>query len=178
MPGPVFLSGDTVSLHTVSRADLYFIQQHANDPAVWHSLAKAAPVNELQEEQWYESWSDGDDVRLLICADGESVGFISLSDFDTVHGSGTLGYWIAPDHWGNGYATEAVSLVCDYGFGHRRLHKLIAYVYDFNTGSQRVLEKLGFTKEGHLRDGGFIDHEYVDLLLYGILEDEWRAAQS
>lgn len=98
MPGPVFLPGDAVSLHTVSRADLDFIQRHANDPAVWHSLAKAAPVNELQEEQWYDSWSDGDDVRLLICADGDSAGFVGLSSLDTVHGSGTLGYWIAPDH--------------------------------------------------------------------------------
>ncbi|MFC4408128.1 GNAT family N-acetyltransferase, partial [Haloarchaeobius iranensis] len=81
---------------------------------------------------------------------------------------------IAPEHWGNGYATEASELIVDYAFTERNLHRLQARVIEPNDASASVWEKLGFTREGTLRENQFYEGEYVGTRYYGLLEDEWE----
>ncbi|SDM22907.1 Protein N-acetyltransferase, RimJ/RimL family [Halogranum gelatinilyticum] len=172
MPGPVFLRNETVELRTVESDDLAFVQEHINDPEVWGTLGSAAPKNHKDEEQWLDSLTDDDGrVVLLICDDGEPVGQMGLHLNET-WGVGELGYWVAPDAWGNGYCTAAVRLISRYAFEERRLHKVVAEAYGHNVGSQRVLEKAGFTQEGVHREEAFVGGAYRDLLHYGLLEDE------
>ncbi|WP_160132810.1 GNAT family N-acetyltransferase [Halococcus salsus] len=178
MPGSVFLDGEDVTLRTIEEEDLDFLQRHINDPAVRTPIGATTPVNATDEREWFESMSEGDDVSLLVCADGDTVGTISLMDINADHGFGELGYWIAPDAWGEGYATAATRLLVGHAFDQRRLHKVSAKVFDYNTGSQRVLEKVGFTGEGVDREEAFVDGEYVDVHRYGLLEDEWRELQA
>jgi len=80
---------------------------------------------------------------------------------------------IAPEEWGNGYATDALTAVCGYAFEERRLNKVYATTYATNPASSRVLEKAGFTREGVLRKEGFVDGDYVDMYRYGLLAEEW-----
>jgi RimJ/RimL family protein N-acetyltransferase len=174
MPGPAFLRDETVELRTVEEEDLEFVRDHINDPEVWRTLGSAEPHNLKAEEEWFETISgEDDDVHLLVCIDGEPVGSIGLH-LARNWGLGELGYWIAPTHWGNGYCTAAVRLVVGYAFDHRRLHKLAADVYDHNPGSARVLEKVGFEREGVRREEAYVDGEYRDLLRYGLLEGEFE----
>jgi len=77
---------------------------------------------------------------------------VGLERIDHQHGRAVLGYWIAPEHRGNGYATEASELLVDHGVSHERLHGIEASVYEHNPTSARVLEKVGFTGERVLRD--------------------------
>jgi len=173
MPGPIFLDSDDVTLRTVEEEDLEFLQRNINDPRVRRPVASIAPTNASQEREWVES-ADDSEVSLLVCADGESVGTVALSDINETWGHAEVGYWIAPDSWGEGYATAATRLLVGYAFDQRRLHKLNAHVFEFNAGSCRVLEKVGFAEEGRLREEAFIDGNYVDVLRYGLLEGEWR----
>ena len=76
---------------------------------------------------------------------------------------------------GEGYATAATELLVGYAFDQRRLNKLIANAFDFNAGSQRVLEKVGFVEEGIRREEAFVNSEFVDIHRYGLLVREWRA---
>lgn len=101
------------------------------------------------------------------------VGSVVLFDEDDVSGTATLAYWLAPEYWGHGYATDAVGALLDHGFGDRRLHKVRAEVIESNDGSRRVLERLGFEREGTLRGEKFVDGEHVDVFRYGLLADEW-----
>ncbi|WP_255198314.1 GNAT family N-acetyltransferase [Halorarius litoreus] len=173
MPGPVFLAGETVDLHPIEEEDLPFVQRLINDERVRTTLAAYAPKNRLQEQAWLESHDD-DNVRLLVCVDGDLVGTIGLKPPNEVWGTVEIGYMIDPDRWGNGYATEAVRLACGYAFRERRLNKVYATVYAVNPASARVLEKVGFQQEGTLRQHAFVDGEYVDIHYYGLLAEEFE----
>lgn len=172
MPGSVFLRSADVELRTVESEDLDFVQRHVNDPDVWRHLGTATPKNRHVEEQWLESVSGDDgDVHLLLCDDGEPVGQLGLH-VDETWGVGELGYWVAPDEQGKGYCTAAVRLAAQYAFEERRLHKVTAEVYNYNAGSRRVLEKVGFTEEGVHREEAFVGGTYRDVVHYGLLADE------
>jgi len=87
-----------------------------------------------------------------------------------------MGYEIAPNHWGQGYATEAARAMVRFGFGEVGLHRISAQCLAENAASRRVLEKLGLRCEGQLRENAWIKGRWRDTLLYGILEQEWAAA--
>jgi len=174
MPGPVFASGETVELRTIEPEDAEFLQRTVNDPRVRTGLAAYEPTNGPAESEWIESLDEGDGADFLICADGEPVGTIGLKPPNEVWGAAEIGYMIAPDEWGEGYATDAVETICRYAFDERRLNKVYATVYETNPASRRVLEKAGFTEEGVHRDEGFAEGEHVDVHRYGLLVDEWE----
>lgn len=174
MPGPVFLEGETVDLHPIEVDDASFLERVVNDPAVRAGLAAYRPLNEQQEREWVESIGEDDEVHLLACVDGEPVGNFGLNRFDDVWGVAELGYMVAREHWGNGYATEAAELLCTHAFRERRLHRVQATVFAHNDASARVLEKVGFSEEGRLREHAFVDGERVDLVQFGLLADEFE----
>lgn len=172
MPGPAFLRGESVTLHPQGEDDVEFILEVLNDPDVWPSMGSYEPISEAQEREWIEN-ADDDGVHLLICAEGERVGTIGLSDIHETWGLGELGYMVAPGAQGNGYATDAGRRLVRYAFEDRRLHKIKANAYGTNPASQRVLEKIGFEKEGVFESHAYVRGEYVDLHRYGLLEDDF-----
>ena len=80
-----------------------------------------------------------------------------------------IGYELAPDEWGRGYATEAARAILRFGFAELGLHRVGAWTVADNTASARVLEKLGMTLEGRLRDYHHYKGRYWDVLMYGML---------
>lgn len=100
-----------------------------------------------------------------ILANGVHVGNIKL-DIDEHHNRGEIGLFIAPEHWGKGYATWAIKFETEFAF-HIGLHKVTAGAYAGNVGSIRAFEKAGFTREGVLKDHWLIDGEYQDGILLG-----------
>jgi RimJ/RimL family protein N-acetyltransferase len=176
MVGSVFLAGDRITLRSSEREDVPFLQRCFNDPAIWQSLDRHAPVNELGMTEWFERLSEDDDrVALLLCVDETAVGYISLKFLNECWGNASISYWVAPDEQGRGYATEAVEMIVEYAFDQRRQHKLLAHAFEFNEASIRLLETVGFEREGVHRDEVFIDGDYCDLYSYGLLEEDWRA---
>ena len=89
--------------------------------------------------------------------------------------SGHIGYDLDPNYWGQGYASEAAREVLRFGFGELGLHRAWAWCIADNAASARVLEKLGMQREGRQREHEWFKGRWWDRLLYGILEDEWRA---
>ncbi|MFB6150493.1 MAG: GNAT family N-acetyltransferase [Haloarculaceae archaeon] len=174
MPGPVFLKGEQVRLNPVEEEDLAFLLECINDPRVRRGIASYRPTNREQEAEWFEGIAESDDEEhFLLTAAGDRAGIVGLHDVDEVFGNAEIGYYVHPEHWGNGYATDAVRQVAAYAFEERRLHRVSAKCFADNDASRRVLEKVGFEREGTLREGAFVRGEYVDLYQYGLLEDEW-----
>lgn len=102
------------------------------------------------------------------------VGGIGLR-FNFEHRHAELGYSIARSEWGNGYTTEAARAVIDAGFRtHEDLIRIHARADENNTGSQRVMEKVGMTKEGVLRKYRVERGEAFDEAWHSILREEWR----
>ncbi|SDR26052.1 GNAT family N-acetyltransferase [Natronobacterium texcoconense] len=179
MPDSTFLPGDRVDLRPIEEDDLEFLRDAINDPQVWRPIGGSHPLNLEQEREFFENVVCGDDgVHLLITADDSPVGTIGLREIDWESGTAEVGYWIEPDEHGQGYGSEAAELVVGYAFDQLGLHRIRAHVFEFNDASQRLLESIGFTREGTERESQFIDGEYWDTYWYGLLEDEWRADES
>lgn len=176
MPGPVFLTGEAVSLRTVEDEDLSFIHETINSPGIWKTMQPARPYTSAEVRDLFASDVDSDSsaVRLLVTADTEPVGLVGFSVDDEAAGVAVISCWVEPSRSGEGCGTEAVELLVEYGFEQRRLHKFVAEVIEFNEASKRLVEKVGFVEEGRRREQDFVDGEYHDCLSYGLLAAEWR----
>jgi RimJ/RimL family protein N-acetyltransferase len=85
-----------------------------------------------------------------------------------------IGFTVAPAHQGVGYASEAVTHVLDYLFGELHKHRVTASVDPRNEASIRLLERVGMQREAHFRESLFLNGEWVDDLVFALLESEWR----
>ncbi|MFW5904559.1 MAG: GNAT family N-acetyltransferase [Candidatus Saliniplasma sp.] len=175
MVGAVFLKSERIELKTIEEEDIPFMVENINDPDVWSTLTIYLPANKIQEKEFLKNISKNDkEVHLMICDGDEKIGMVSIFDIDHRVRKGEIGLWISPEHWSKGYGTEASRLIVKYSFKTLNLHRVFAAALKNNQGSLKIWEKLGFEKEGVSRDATFVDGEYVDLVNYSILEDEWK----
>ncbi|MCH7660657.1 MAG: GNAT family N-acetyltransferase [Euryarchaeota archaeon] len=196
MPGARIKTGERVTLRTVEREDVPFLQRGTANPELRYPLGSRL-MNQEQIER--EILDDGKD-QFLVCLDGENADPAPLDeDSETPPESRANGfavndvrpigaifvedaewrrpelvYWLVPEVHGDGYGTEALSLVIDYVFRAYDHPAVGAGVYEFNEASRGLLDSLGFSKEGRTRKDRFIDGEYVDTIQYGLLRKEWR----
>jgi RimJ/RimL family protein N-acetyltransferase len=110
--------------------------------------------------------------------DGVVVGSCTLYGLDAQCRSAEVGYALAVPEWGKGYANEAVATMLDWGFDQLDLNRVEADIDPRNVPSARALERLGFTREGHLRERWIVAGEVSDSWIYGLLAREWRARRA
>ncbi len=122
----------------------------------------------------------GTGTRLAVerSADGVFLGWCSLSRWNREYRSAALGYCYDDAVWGDGVATEAARALLEWGFTHLDLHRVQSEVDTRNPASARVLEKLGFQREGTLREDCVVDGEVSDSWVYGLLRREWTRTAS
>ncbi|MFB6146511.1 MAG: GNAT family N-acetyltransferase [Halobacteriaceae archaeon] len=175
MVGSPYIAGETVALHPVEEADLPFLRDTINDPEVRAYLGFRPPMNLAREEEYFESVVCGDDsqVQFVVRADGDPVGTVGLHGVDSPDGSSEIGLFFDADHWGQGYGSEAASLVVDFAFEELRRHRVTARVIEGNERSANLFESLGFRREATFREAEFRDGDYVDAYRYAVLADEW-----
>ncbi len=118
---------------------------------------------------------DGDRFQLAIEAvgTGETVGAVGSHDADPHAGWFEYGVTIGAGHRRKGYAAEAVVLLLRFMFAERRFHKCAARVFAHNEGSLALQRRLGFVEEGRLRDQVFFAGRHHDLVVTGLLADEF-----
>ena len=108
-------------------------------------------------------------------ADGRLIGNCGVRQAEPGARVADMGYELAPDEWGKGYATEAAAAMRDFAFGVLGVHRLWASCVADNAASARVLAKLGMVFEGRLRQNEFYKGRWWDELVFAMLEEEWRA---
>ena len=117
----------------------------------------------------------GDDGR----ADGgRLIGNCGLRRSAQNEWEGDIGYELAPEHWGHGYATEAAQAMVDFGFRELGLRRVSSWCIADNTASANVLERLGLKLEGRLRENEYFKGCWWDTLTYGLLRSEWETLRS
>jgi ribosomal-protein-alanine N-acetyltransferase len=104
------------------------------------------------------------------------VGFARLAL--GAHRGAKLGYAVGYEHQGKGHASEAVALMLDFGFGALGLHRITAAIGPDNPSSHAIAQRLGFTREGVLRDHVFTNGAWRDSVLYSLLAPEWTTPGS
>jgi ribosomal-protein-alanine N-acetyltransferase len=119
---------------------------------------------------------EGTGARLAMerAADGRFVGWCGLSRWNPDYRSASLGYCLDDAAWGQGYATEAAGALLDWAFETLDLNRVQSETDTRNTASARVLEKLGFLREGTLREDCVVSGEVSDSWVYGLLRRQWR----
>jgi ribosomal-protein-alanine N-acetyltransferase len=85
-----------------------------------------------------------------------------------------IGFDLSPAFWGNGYMSEATKLGNEYIFNEMKINRIEAIVHLLNTRAHRTLEKIGFEKEGILREYVQFKGVFWDMLCYSLLKKEWR----
>jgi RimJ/RimL family protein N-acetyltransferase len=123
-----------------------------------------------------EAYRDETDIRFAVeLADSrEFIGTVNLHHFFNQNNRCELGYAIASRHWGKGYATEAIEAALDYGFREVSLNRIEADIDPRNAASGKVLEKLGFRKEGYMPQRWLVHGQYADTAFYGLLRSYWE----
>jgi RimJ/RimL family protein N-acetyltransferase len=175
------IRGELVYLRPSERADLASFVRWFNDAEVTHNLAMRAPMSEPSESEWYEGMlarQGKTDYHFVICllADDRAIGTIGLHGIDWRSGTAEFGIAIGEKSaWNQGYGTDALRAICDFGFGELRLERISLQVYDGNDRARRSYEKAGFRHEATLRHAHFARGHHLDVHVMGLLRDEWAA---
>jgi len=157
--------------------DLFALQSNPTvlrywDAPPWRDRARAdrflAACRQMAEE--------GTGARLAVdrLSDGAFLGWCSLSRWNPDFRSASLGYCYGEAAWGSGYATEAARELLRWAFDRLDLNRVQAETDTRNAASAHVLEKLGFLREGTLREDCVVDGDVSDSWVYGLLRREWR----
>jgi RimJ/RimL family protein N-acetyltransferase len=119
---------------------------------------------------------EGTGTRLAVdrVSDGAFIGWCSLTRWNPDYRSASLGYCFDNSAWGHGYATDATRALLQWAFDTLDLNRVQAETDTRNAASARVLEKLGFMREGTLREDCVVDGDVSDSWVYGLISREWR----
>ena len=110
---------------------------------------------------------------VALARDDAMIGTCTLFAFDAKHRRAMIGYALARAHWGHGYAQEALRLALGHAFGPLGLHRVEADIDPRNAASLRVIERVGFVREGLLRERWLVGDDVQDSAMYGLLAREF-----
>ncbi len=177
---PVMLTTPRLILRPLTDADvaaLFAIFSHPEVMRYW-SYPALTDITQAQEmvQRIQANYREGSGLRLGIerRSDGELVGTCSLFNLHEASRRAEVGYALAREAWGAGYMHEALIALVAHAFTTLDLHRLEADIDPRNSASARTLERLGFQKEGHLRERWIVEGEISDTAWYGLLRREWE----
>lgn len=179
------LKGNRIQLRPVRKSDVTDTEvvKWLDDPETT-ILANGyyVPRTIMAEEKWIEELTTmkvTSNVELVIESvegnEAKAIGIIELDGIEPKDYCAGFGITIGDkDYWNKGYGTEAANLIIKYGFEQLNLHRISSNAFSFNERSIRMHKKLGFREEGRQREINFANGQYHDLVLFGILKEEWQ----
>lgn len=176
-----FLKGRRVILQEMEKRDWIDVHKYASKEKVCR-YQTWGPNSECQSKEFVrkvlldaEKEQRSRFVFAVILGESrEMIGSAEINIRDNSNRTGEIAYIINPEYWKMGFATEVAECLISYGFNELNLHRIFATCDPRNIGSSKVLENVGMTKEGRIREDLLIEDGWRDSLLYGILEQEWN----
>ena len=186
MPSPsaTTIVSPRLTIRLVTAADLPGLLVVNGDAAVTRHLPYATWQTLSDADAWFERMrvlgDAGTAWQFVICdtATGQVLGSCLLFRFDAGSARAELGYALGRAHWGRGLMFEALGALLTHAFDGLGLRRIEAEVNPANTASVRLLERLGFTREGVLRQRWVAKGAAYDVNFYGLLRSEWPAAKA
>jgi ribosomal-protein-alanine N-acetyltransferase len=173
-----------LSLRWIAEDDVDALYEIFSDPQVvryWafgplaNREAAAAMQREIAESNLKEtSWKWGIALR----ENNRLIGTATLFNFSMSNGRAEIGYAMGRSYWGKRYMNEALTALIVHAFEAVKLRRLEADVDPRNAPSIRTLERLGFQREGFLRERWHVEGEIQDAYFYGLLKHEWDSRQT
>lgn len=173
------LTSPPIQLRPFTLADAPTLARLADNPNIAATLRNRFPSPYTLEDahQFLSAIEKGDlppAYAICLSSDGTITGGIDLTPrHDVEHRTGEIGYWVAEEFWGRGYATAALVAFSAWCFRQdANLLRLEALAYESNVGSRRVLEKAGFVPEGRRRNAVEKNGRVMDCFTFGLLREE------
>lgn len=180
-----FLIGERVYLRPLELEDADRVRGWLNHPDVRRFLGRGSPIARLGEEKFLRGLaeraaSDHERVLLIVEREGDRpVGTIGLHPDRAEARSAILGIAIGePDAQGRGLGAAAIELLLRHAFHELGIHRVGLFVYAFNARAVACYEKVGFVREGVLRQEHFADGRYHDTIVMSVLAPEWSARRA
>ena len=172
--------GKKVQLRPIERDDLPRFVEWFSDSEVRRHLLIYLPFSLAQEERWFENLlgqleRQTDVILAIEIADGVHIGNVGLHSIDWKNRHAEFGITIGEKaYWGQGYGTDATRAILSLAFGEMNLHRIFLRVDTDNVRGIRCYEKVGFQREGILRQVGFKQGAYHDQYMMSILKSEFE----
>lgn len=168
-----------VYLRRFESEDLEFVNGIVSENGIFaQTLANARYASKDHNLQFLNNaMSSNDPLYLVICLSESKlpIGYLSVRDFDRINQKVKFaGIMISNVYSGKGYASEAACLMVDFLFSEQNIHKIYGYWLESNTPSIRIAEKLGFNKDGLLRDEVYKNGKYNNAYIMSLLSSEWE----
>jgi RimJ/RimL family protein N-acetyltransferase len=135
-------------------------------------------VESIRRKLEYYKGSEIFQLAVECKANGCFLGTSSLFHLNLESKRAEVGYVLARPYWGQGYMTEAAAALVDTAFGKLGFNRLEADIDPRNTASAKLLERLGFQREGLLRERELAQGQMTDTALYGLLKSDWDRKRS
>ena len=164
------LEGKLVNLTVLEKEDLPLLADWSNNPEIFSDMW-FPQMSKTEWEKRYDNLKPDTKWFFIEKKDGTKIGTV----FHFLNGNYMeIGYILVPNERRKGYGFEAIKIIVDYLFLSKELVRVQAITGVDNFASHKVLEKAGFTKEGIMRNSGFIRGEWKDGCLYSITREEWK----
>lgn len=180
---PEVVPGERIFLSQVRREDVPEISRWFSDLELNTYLgAIGMSWTPEQEQDWYDRvvrQTDNKTFAIIVREDQRMIGNVSLMEINARHGHATLGVAIGDKTaWGQGYGTEAVRLICDYGFTFLSLYNIRLWHVAFNARGHHAYLKAGFKEAGRVRGAILFNGQRYDEILMDITRDDFGPTQS
>jgi RimJ/RimL family protein N-acetyltransferase len=176
-----FLAGEKISLRPLERSDVDALLPWVNDPEVTRTLIIWRPMNREAELEFLDRTAKSEQdvvLGIVVKATGRLIGAAGLNLLDTRVRQCQFGIFIGDAaERGKGYGTEATRLLTDFAFATLNLNRVWLHVTTENAAGIKAYERVGYRREGILRQAHYKEGRYVDLVTMAILRDEWAAGQ-
>ncbi|QUH26539.1 GNAT family N-acetyltransferase [Serpentinicella alkaliphila] len=140
----------------------------------WVDKTKSVKDIEAFIDSTKNQFASNNGFQTSIWYKGNLAGVIGFQRIDWVNRSTNIGYWIGKDYNGKGIMTKSVSVFVDYALIHLNLNRVEIRCAEQNYRSRAIPERLGFMKEGFVRNAEWLNDHYVSHIIYGMLATEWR----
>jgi RimJ/RimL family protein N-acetyltransferase len=173
----MFVRTERVVLRRFAADDAEPLAAYRSDPDVARFQSWTAPVPLADAVRIVGEFAQGDPeapgwFQYAVDLDGVLIGDLGLKLHEN-RMQAELGFTLAPAYQAHGYATEAVRGLLDHLFVERKLHRVSAECDARNTASARLLERVGFAREGLLRSNSWFKGEWTDDVLFGVLRSDY-----
>jgi len=181
---PITLHTDRLTLRPLRDSDAEALFEVWSDPIVTRYLARPAWTT---LDQAHERIGESAELReawkylrfgVALTETDRVIGECGLFHFNDQSRRAEIGYVLACRAWGRGYMNEALEKLVLYGFRELALNRIEAEIDPRNLASSNTLERIGFTKEGHLRERWIVEGEVSDSGFYGLLFNDWSERSS
>jgi RimJ/RimL family protein N-acetyltransferase len=174
------LRGSKVGLRARHESDVPVLHAELYEDVVTRSRADRRPWRPVTPGSAASPYAVADPGDKAACfsvvslEDDELAGEALLWGIDTHNRSAHLGIALRPTFRQRGLAVDVLQVLCDYGFTVRGLHRLQLETLAGNTAMIRAASRAGFTEEGKLRSSAWVNGEFADDVIFGLLADAWH----